>query len=124
MHSPSYCFLSGTAEEISRLEWKREWSGEDAIGFNTEISSIRGLREKHVEEAREWAGNLEFRAGNVRKDCLSFPSKTAIGLDQYAFTDITLLPDNALDSLGEIVRQCFVKWAIPTRSPLQLLVLL
>ena len=25
-------------------EWKREWSGEDAIGFNKEISSIRALR--------------------------------------------------------------------------------
>ena len=116
MHSPSYCFLSGTAEEISRLEWKREWSGENAIGFNTETSSIRALREKH--------GNLDLRVENVRKACLSFPSKTAIGLDQHAFTDIALLPDNALDSLGEIVRQCFVKWAIPTGSPLQLLVLL
>ena len=33
-------------------------------------------------------------------------------------------PDNALGSLGEIVRQCFVKLAIPTQSLLQLLVLL
>ena len=49
---------------MSRLEWKREWSGEDAIGFNTEISSIRALREKH--------GNLDLRAENVRKICLSF----------------------------------------------------
>ena len=112
MHSQSYCCLSGTAKDISRLEWKREWSGEDAICFNTEISSIRALREKHVEEAREWADNPDLRADNVRKACLSFPSKTAIGLDQHAFTDIALLPDNALDSLGEIVRQCFVKLAI------------
>ena len=48
---------------------------------------------------------------------LSFPSKTAIGLDQHVFTDIALLPDNALDSLGQIIRQCF------TQSLLQLLVL-
>ena len=27
-------------------EWKREWGGEDTIGFNKEISSIRALREK------------------------------------------------------------------------------
>ena len=38
--------------------------------------------------------------------------------------DIALLSDNSLDSLGEIVRQCFVKLAIPTQSLLQLLVLL
>ena len=76
---------------------------------------IRALREKHVAEAG---------VDDIRKACLSFPSKTAIGLDQHVFTDIALLPDNALDSLGEIIRQCFVKLAIPTQSHLQLLVLL
>ena len=89
-------------------EWKREWRDEDTIGFNKEISSIRDLRDKHVAEAHEWARNLDLNAANVRKACLSFPSKTAIGLDQHAFKDIGLLPDNALGSLGEIVRQCFV----------------
>ena len=98
--------------------------GEDAIGFNKEISSTRALREKHVEEARERADNLDSGAENVRKACLSFPSKTAIGLDQHEFKDTALLPDNTLDSLGEIVRQCLVKLAIPTPSLLQLLVLL
>ena len=39
-----------------------------------------------------------------------------MGLDQHAFTDIANLPDNALDSLGEIIRQCFVQLAIPTQS--------
>ena len=47
-----------------------------------------------------------------------------LGLDQHAFKDIALLPDNALGSLGEIVIQCFVKLVIPTQSLLQLLVLL
>ena len=79
---------------------------------------------KHVAEAHEWARNLDLSAASVRKACLSFPSKTAIGLDQHAFKDIALLPDNVLGSLGEIVRQCFVKLAIPTQSLLQLLVLL
>ena len=56
-----------------------------------------------------WASSLGSRADDIRKPCLSFPSKTAIGLDQHAFTDIENLPDNALDSLGEIIRHCFVK---------------
>ena len=81
------------------------------LGSNKEISSIRTLRETHVEEALGWAGNLDLRAGNVRKACLSFPSKTAIGLDQHAFKDIVLLRVHALDSLSEIVRQCFVETA-------------
>ena len=105
-------------------EWKREWRDEDTIGFNKETSSIRDLRDKHVIEAHEWARNLDLNAASVRKACFSFPSKTAIGLDQHAFKDVALLPDNALGSLGEIVRQCFVKLEIPTRSLLQLLVLL
>ena len=88
-------------------EWKREWNVEDTIGFNKEISSIRDLRDKHVAEAHEWARNLDLSAANVRKACLTFPSKTAIGFDQHAFKDIALLPDNAVGSLGEIVRQMF-----------------
>ena len=67
---------------------------------------------------------LRLLAVDIRRACLSFPSKTAIGFDQHAFKDIALLPDNALGSLGEIIRQCFVKLAIPTQSLSQLLVLL
>ena len=100
--------------EYYAKEWKREWRDEDKIGFDKETSSIRDLRDKRVAEAHEWARNLDSSAASVRKACLSFPSKTAIGLDQHAFKDIALLPDNALGSLGEIVRQCFVKLAIPT----------
>ena len=56
MRSPSYRWLSGTSKDISRLtrsvaehyarEWKREWGGEDTIGFNMEISCIHALRER------------------------------------------------------------------------------
>ena len=42
-------------------EWKRERGGEDATGFNKETSSIRALREKHVEEARDWQSGLAVR---------------------------------------------------------------
>ena len=127
-HSPSSHWSSETVKktsaELYAQEWKREWGSEDAIGFVKEINSIRALRGKHVAEARVWASSLGLRADDIRKACLSFPSKTAIGLDQHVFTDIASLPDNALDSLGEIIRQCFVKLAIPTQSLLQLLVLM
>ena len=69
-------------------EWKREWHDVDKIGFDKETSSIRDLRVKHVAEAHEWARNLDLSAASVRKACLSFPSKTAIGLNQHAFKDI------------------------------------
>ena len=65
---------------------------------------------KYVAGVRVWASSLGLRADDIRKACLSFPSKTAIGLDQHAFTDIALLPDNVLESVGEIIRQCFVKF--------------
>ena len=105
-------------------EWKREWRDEDTTGFDKETGSIRDLRVKHVAEAHEWARNLDLSAAIVRKACLTLPSKTAIGLDQHAFKDVALLPDNALGSFGEITRQCSVKLAIPIQSLLQLLVLL
>ena len=93
--------------ELYAHEWKREWGGEDAIGIVKENEQFSCSTGKHVAEPREWASKLDLRAGNVRKACLSFPSKKAIGLDQHAFTDIALLPDNALESLGEIIRQMF-----------------
>ena len=74
--------------------------GEDATGFVKEINSMCALRETHVAEARVWASNLDLRAENVRKACLSFPSKTAVGLDQHAFTDIALLPRQCLGFPG------------------------
>ena len=46
--------------ELYAHEGKRERGGEDAIGFNKEISSMRALREKRVEEVRESAGNLDL----------------------------------------------------------------
>ena len=73
-------------------EWKREWRNEDKHGFDKETSSIRDLRFKHVAEAHEWARNLDLSAASFRKACLSFPSKTAIGLNQHAFKDVALLP--------------------------------
>ena len=97
---------------------------EYTIDFDKEISSFRAQREMHVEGAREWAGDFDLRAEDVRKACLSFPSKTAISLDQHAFEDIELLPENALDFLGKIARQCFVKLARSTQSLLQPQVLL
>ena len=58
-------------------ERKREQGGEDTIGFNTEIRSIRALRETRVQESRARASNLDLRAGNPRKACLfNFWSRT------------------------------------------------
>ena len=89
--------------ELHAQEWKREWGNEDAIGFSKEKYSIRALREKHVAEARVWANSLGLRAVDIRKACLSFPSKTAIGLDQHAFTDIANFTDNALGETDNVL---------------------
>ena len=70
-------------------EWKREWRCEDTFFFHQELQSIRALRETHFEDAGEWANGLDLSAVNIRTVCLSFPSQTAIGLDQHSRT----LPD-------------------------------
>ena len=86
--------------ELYAHEWKREWGSEDAIGFVKEINSLRALREKHVAEARMWAGSLGLRADDIRKACLSFPSETAIGLDQHVFHRHRTPPRQCLGFLG------------------------
>ena len=88
------------------------------------LRSSSRMSEKVRSEAHEWARNLDLSAASVRKACLSLSSKTAIRLDQHVFKDTPLLADNALGSLGEIIRQCFVKLATPSQSLFQLFVLL
>ena len=65
--------------EMCAHEWKREWSGEDAIGFVKEMNSIRALREKHVAEARVWASNLDSLAEPSATNC--HPSCTSQRVD-------------------------------------------
>ena len=110
--------------ELYAQEWERERGCDDACSFEQEIRSNRALREAHVGDAGEWAYELDLSAENIRKACLSFPSKTSIGLDQHSFQDIAHLSDNAPNSLGDIVRQCFANFTIPTQPLLQFIVLL
>ena len=122
-NSPSSRWSSETVKETSHQTRNVQRSctltsgnvsggSEDAIGFVKEINSIRALREKHVAEARA----VSVYELMIFASLVSFPSKTANGLDQHVFTDLL---DNALNSLGEIIRRCFVKLAIPIQSLLQ-----
>ena len=60
---------------------------------------------KHVAEAREWASNLYLRAA-AKLVSLCRPKRLSVSTSTR-FTDIALLPDSALKSLGEIIRQLF-----------------
>ena len=102
---------SGTARS-------REWWREDAIDFVKEINSMRALRE-NVAEGRVWASSLGLRTDDIRKasPSLSNPKQRSVSTSRHR-------TDNALDSLDEIIRQYFIKLAIPTQSLSQLLVLL
>ena len=95
------------AAENCATERKREWDREHTVGFATELQSIRESR--HVTDAGDW----DLRAEAIRKASVSFPSKTAIGLDQHSLKETALLPDDALDSLASTVKQCFVDLAVP-----------
>ena len=66
-------------------EWKRGWGCEDTFAFHQELRSIRAQSETHFEDAGEWDNGLDLGAVNIRTVCLSFPSETAIGLDQHSF---------------------------------------
>ena len=51
---------------------------------------------------------------------LSRPKRPSVSTSTRSQTSHSS-PDNALESLGEIIRQCFVKLAIPTQSHLQMI---
>ena len=68
--------------ELYAQEWEREWGCDDVCSFEQELRSNCALREAHVGDAGEWAYELDLSAENIRKACLSSPSKTSIGLDQ------------------------------------------
>ena len=109
--------------ELYAHEWKREWSGEDAIGFVKEINSLRALRENMSRKLVCGPATSIYELSMFAKlVSLSRPKRRSVSTSTRS--DIALLSDNVLESLGEIIRQCFVKLAILTRSLLQLLVLL
>ena len=103
--------------ELYALEWKREWSGEDAIGFVKETNSFRALGK------------------NMSQKLVCGPATSIYGLKMFAKLVSLSRPERlsvyripARQCLGlfggEIIRQCFVKLAIPTEPFLQLSVLL
>ena len=72
---------------------------------------------KHVAEAREWASNLDLRAENVRKACLSFSSPQRLSVStstclQTPHSSPTM-PWNLWARSSDNV---FIKLAIPPKS--------
>ena len=73
--------------ELYAHKWKREWGGEDAIGFVKEVTSQRALREKHVAEACVWASSLGVRADDIRKlVSLSHPEQRLVSTSTFSQT--------------------------------------
>ena len=97
-------------------KWKRDVAVMILALLTRYYEGIRASREARVGESGDWANGLDLSAENIRKAYLSFPSKTAIGLNQHSFQDIARVPDKALVSLREIVGQCFAKFATLSRS--------
>jgi len=104
--------------------WKKEWESGDRAGFLEQIQAIKSLRDEHLGGASDWADTVDVHPRNIRRACRSFPSKTAVGLDNLFFTDIALLPDAALRSLGNTLKQCMATLALPIQVLMQLMVLL
>ena len=76
-----------------------------------------------TRRTRVWASSLGLRADDNSQGLSLLPIQNSDRSQPARFHRHRNLPDTALDSLGEIIRQCFVKLAIPTQSLLQLLVL-
>ncbi len=104
--------------------WVKEWEAEDVQGFLEETAAIKAIRNKHLEEAEDWAQTLDLSPSNIRRACKTFPSKTAVGCDNVFFSDIASLPDVALIALSTCLRQCVSTLALPVQTLLQLMVLL
>lgn len=104
--------------------WSKEWGCSDTIKFGAEITAIKNIRDKHTDDAPDWAETIDMRPQIIRKCCKTFPGKTAIGMDNIFFNDIAILPDNALVNLATLLRQCIAQLALPIQVLMQLMVLL
>ena len=65
---------------------------------------------------------VDLRVQNIRRSCRLFPCKTAIGLDNLFFADVSSLPDEALEGLAGILRACLSRLALPIQILIQLMV--
>ena len=104
--------------------WELEWEGNAGDAFGLEMTEVLNIRQQYLGTAEEWAENIDLSSANIRQTARAFPKKTAIGLDNIFFTDIALLPDNAINALGSILKQCLCSLALLVQTLLQLMVML
>ena len=85
---------------------------------------FRNLRLSLLDDADAFADHIDLKPETIRRHCRAFPSRTAIGLDEVAFKDIELLPDEALIMLAGIMRYALRNLALPVQILINLMVML
>ena len=109
---------------IHARPWLTEWETHDQEGFAKEIQAIKEARERHIDDAPEWASQVDLSPSNIRKASATFPGNTAIGVDNMFFRDFGLMPDNALEAWGNLMRQCIGTLTLPVQTLTQVMTLL
>ncbi len=110
--------------ELHAAPWKRIWGCDRAADARNEVAHIRNRRESMKDDAEEYSDGLNFAPEAIRSACNSFRRDTAIGVDPVTFTSIASLPDVALRSLGDLLREAVANLSLPSCTLLNVLNLL
>ena len=120
------CFVSDPIKvaQIHAKPWIKEWRCDLHEEFKAEVQAFKDLRHDYLDDAPTWAATVDLQPTAIRRACMTFPARTAIGLDNIFFSDIAFLPDPALVVLGNLLRQCISTLALPVQilmNPMALL---
>jgi hypothetical protein len=90
-------------------KWGKAWKAGDQAEQESTMATLRGTRERCLMASAEDCPIMKLARDRtepetLRKICHSFPTNTSIGSDGVRFKEIAEGPDEALDELGQLIR--------------------
>ena len=82
--------------------WGKQWKAGDPHEFQAAAAAVRKLLAQ-IAEAGKDAAKQVFTPEMIRSAAKRFKKKTSTGTDHWTFTEIILMPDAVLETLGHLL---------------------
>lgn len=82
--------------------WGKQWKAGVVVEFEAAAAAVRHLR-KQITNTNNGTTKKIFSPEQIRRAAKKFKRKTSTGVDHWTFTEILLMPDPVLLSLGTLL---------------------
>ena len=96
--------------------WAVVWGALDPNYQKDVVGYFKTLREASLEQAQEFANDINASAKNIRTALRIFSESTSIGCDALHLRRLANLPDKALVQLGMLFKQSIATLTVPMQD--------